>query len=165
MIYSKTLYLLRHADAIESEHGAIDLERELTETGRAQCEHISATMKDISFDTILCSTARRTTQTAELALPEKKIQKLRQLYNASAANILAQIAENVPSRAKKILIIAHNPGLSDLTRQFSTVGHSSLHGLNPGDIAIIDVSGEWNDLNTTGCRFNTMITLDHPASA
>jgi phosphohistidine phosphatase len=156
MLYPRTLYLLRHAEAVEAAPGLADLDRALTDAGRAHCAGIAAHLADIAFDTILCSAARRTVETAELALGDRKFQKLRQLYNAAAPNILAIIAEYVPSRATKVLVIAHNPGLSDLTRQFA-VGEADIKGLQPGSMSIFEIGAEWNKLKPQTGRFHSLV--------
>jgi phosphohistidine phosphatase SixA len=91
-----------------------------------------------------------------LALPDRKIMKLRQLYNSSAPNILAVMAENIPSRAQKVLVIAHNPGLSDLTRQFIANTHPEVQGLHPASIAVFEVAGEWNALKAQAVNLHSI---------
>lgn len=156
MLYPRTLYLLRHADAVETQAGLADTDRPLTEAGRAQCEQVKAQLAEVTFDMILCSTAKRTVETVELALPERKFMKLRQLYNASAPNLLAVMAENIPSRAQKVLVVAHNPALSDLTRQFIRDKHPGIKGLQPASIAIFEMAGEWNALSPAASNFQSL---------
>ena len=155
MLYPRTLYLLRHAETVEAETGLADFDRALTEAGRTQCVQVAEQLADTTFDMILCSAAKRTVETVELALPGHKFMKLRQLYNASAPGILEIMAENVPSRARKVLLVAHNPGISDLTRQFIADAPHEVQGLHPASLAVFEVAGEWNALKPATSRLQS----------
>jgi phosphohistidine phosphatase len=117
----KRLFVLRHAKAgpHDEKH---DKERALIERGRSDSALMGAEMrkKDYLPDLVLCSDARRTTQTWEYAAPEigahPKTRFLDSLYDATAAAILKCIrAESGDARA--VVVIGHNPGMEDIARK------------------------------------------------
>lgn len=115
---SKTLILMRHAEAQPQVISHSDRERILTLKGWQELEAIKRSLqrKLISIDTVLCSNATRTRQTFEsirtlLPITAEIIYDDR-LYQASALQIIKQIS-CVKDERKGIIVIGHNPGLSD----------------------------------------------------
>lgn len=106
------LYLLRHAEAGSALSGD-DKDRPLTPRGQEQAAKIATHIKDI--DICLCSTAKRTQMTLEIAHENgaeiKKIEFFDELYNAPAGSILATLQKR---SEQNILIVAHNPGIHQL---------------------------------------------------
>lgn len=123
----KTLYILRHAKA-ESGSGATgDHERGLIERGLRDAEAMGRYMAKAGIrpDKILCSTARRATETlAQLqtgygaALPDERTGAL---YLASANAMLNLIAATEES-VEKLMIVGHNPGLHQLAAKLAATG-------------------------------------------
>jgi phosphohistidine phosphatase len=75
-------------------------------------------------DLILTSSAPRAMETSSifaeiLNIPENNITSIRTLYYSSAKTILDQIY-GIPESVECILVVAHNPGISDLTRGLSS---------------------------------------------
>jgi phosphohistidine phosphatase len=69
-------------------------------------------------DLVLCSTARRTRQTWELAVPrltnaDPPVVLDERLYGATAAQLLA-VVRDVPPQRRSVLVIGHHPGVQDL---------------------------------------------------
>jgi phosphohistidine phosphatase len=114
----KTLLLLRHAKSSWDE-ALPDEKRPLAKRGREAAPEVGRYMAkhDQVPDLILCSTARRTTETLDLILPYFKkgipIKYEDQLYLAEYPDLLARIRW-VDDKFKKLLIIGHNPGLEQL---------------------------------------------------
>ena len=72
---------------------------------------------------ILASSARRTEQTARillehLQLPREALQLLDSLYNADAATLRAALQSGA-AEGSPVLVVAHNPGISELARVLS----------------------------------------------
>ena len=109
----KTLYLLRHSDAVNSADN--DYNRKLSHLGKDKAHHFSTKFStDFSFDLVLCSSANRTKETLNLLeLKQTEILFYDSLYLAEKEMLLAEI-EKVPVRISNLLIIGHNNGLSDL---------------------------------------------------
>ncbi len=74
--------------------------------------------KRISPDLILSSPAKRAFQTAkilakELEYPHEKIQRNQHVYLA-AVDTLVNIIQNAPDESQRMMLIGHNPGLTQL---------------------------------------------------
>lgn len=114
----KRLYLLRHAKT-EPHSSEGDHERELTERGRSDATLIARAIAGRGYtpELVLASTARRTVQTLELALPhfqptpEARIEP--GLYLAPA-NVILLRAGAVGGPTQSALFIGHNPGMEEL---------------------------------------------------
>ena len=107
------IYILRHAKA--GEHTANDHDRPLTDIGHRQAHILGQWFRDhdIRFDAVLASSSLRTVETVEsLALPSGYTIVPR-LYSASAQTIESVIRES-GVESGTLLVVAHNPGVSDL---------------------------------------------------
>jgi phosphohistidine phosphatase len=113
----KTLYLLRHAKS-DREAGVEDFDRPLASRGRAAAALMGTYMKTHKLvpDLILCSSARRTTETAELLLRQLgqvSIEHRRTLYLAAAGVLLREV-RRADDALGKLMLIGHDPGLHGL---------------------------------------------------
>jgi phosphohistidine phosphatase len=115
----KRLLLLRHAKAVPASPGIEDHERELMARGREDAPAIGRYMTSNAFvpDLIVCSTARRTVETADLLTAQlpatRQIEYAEELYLAEPGTIFAVI-RGAPERAKTLMVIGHNPGIEHL---------------------------------------------------
>lgn len=126
----RRLTLMRHADARWKDAGVTDLERPLNRRGIAAAEAMARRLQELELvpDLLLASPARRTQQTAEivareLALPARRVLREEALYLASAADMLKAIQGTGP-RVAHLLVVGHNPGVSELVRQLVPQGSS-----------------------------------------
>src|SRR3569833_45974 len=91
----KRLFLLRHAKAQPADGGTEDFDRTLMLSGMQDGAAMARYLRknEHTLDLILCSSAARTTQTAELVLHELEsdIEYRDNLYLAEPARILAAI--------------------------------------------------------------------------
>ncbi len=112
----KRLLLLRHAKAVPGGQGIDDHARELAERGRSDAPAMGRYMQkhDLAPELVLCSTAVRTTETAQLAFGEfrkrPEVELSEALYLAEPEGIIA-IARRVPRKQQSVCIVGHNPGL------------------------------------------------------
>jgi phosphohistidine phosphatase len=115
----KRLSLFRHAQA-RSQFGVADIDRPLTQRGIEEAAAMARRMAEegLQPDLILASTARRTLETAELALPTGRIQADRGLYLAEPEALLERIRITAGD-VKHLMLVGHNPGLSDFARQLA----------------------------------------------
>ncbi len=117
----KRLLLLRHAKAIAGTGKTGDHGRALNERGRKDAPRIAAAMQHSNYipDLVLCSTARRTVETWELAAPEldtkPRVSFLDSLYLVPWKSI-AQTIRTEGKAAAVLLIVGHNPGLEELAQ-------------------------------------------------
>jgi phosphohistidine phosphatase len=120
----KTLLLMRHAKSSWAEAGMPDHDRPLNDRGRRDAPRMARRLADAGLlpDRLLCSTATRARQTAELLVPASgyagPVSHDPRLYHATPDAILGVVAET-PDDAARLLVIAHNPGLEQLVRRLA----------------------------------------------
>ena len=129
----KKLLLLRHAKSSWKNPTLSDFDRPLNERGRDAARdmgrHIA--MEGLVPELVLCSTAARAEETwtiAEaslsgtgVALAAPEVKHFRSLYLAPPARILETIRRQAPE-VGSIMVIAHNPGLENLTARLAGPG-------------------------------------------
>lgn len=109
----KTLFLLRHSDAVNSDYFS-DFERRLTETGTQRAIHLGATVKNNDLDYILCSPAKRTKETlAALNFENVPVLEIPSLYLANLQDIKDELIK-ISNSIDSLLLIGHNNGISEL---------------------------------------------------
>jgi len=118
----KRLTLMRHADARWKDTGTSDLERPLNRCGTASAEAMARRLLELELapDLVLVSPARRAQQTAEivareLSLPARRVLREEALYLASATDLM-KVVQGTGPRVAHLLVIAHNPGVSELVQ-------------------------------------------------
>ncbi|MGB0719793.1 MAG: SixA phosphatase family protein [Bdellovibrionales bacterium] len=117
----KTLLLLRHAQALNTEAGGTDKDRKLSPKGISDAQALGALMARQSLipALVLCSGAVRTRQTWDGVskglgdLDADSIDYLDAFYNAAPGVLLSEI-QNISSDIDTVLVIAHNPGIHAL---------------------------------------------------
>jgi phosphohistidine phosphatase len=140
----RRLTLMRHGDARWKDAGLSDLERPLSRKGSTAVEAMARRLRELELvpDLMLVSPARRTQQTGEilareLALPARRVVREEALYLAGAAELL-NVARASGPRVSHLLIVAHNPGLSELVQLL--VPHNEAGGL--GTAAVCSIAFE-----------------------
>ena len=149
----KSLCILRHAKA-SWEEAVADIDRELKPKGRRQCEKMSAHLAEIwaAPERVLCSPSRRTRDTL---LPFLKAWGLdaagvlfeEGLYLASEADLRARLAA-LPEEVSRVLLLGHNPGLTDLANAL-TGPDVYFDNIRPCGVVILEAacsSTSWADL-------------------
>jgi phosphohistidine phosphatase len=153
----KRLTLMRHGDARWKDAKLSDLERPLNRRGVAAAEAMAQRLRALELvpDLVLVSPAQRTRQTAEivareLAIPARRVVRTETLYLASAADMLKLVQASGP-RVSHLLLVAHNPGLSELIQLL--VPDDERAGL--GTAAVCSISFEasaWSALDAGAVR-------------
>lgn len=117
----KQLLLLRHGEA-EVSAGSKDFERALTEHGRGEVADAIDCMRrtGLEVDATLVSPARRTRETAEIvhSALNLRIDYEPTLYLGSPDTLLRAL-QGCRVDALSLLLIGHNPGLSELAQQLT----------------------------------------------
>lgn len=120
----KTLALLRHAKSDWSDRDLDDFDRPLAPRGLKAARRMGKAMRKLGLvpDLVLCSRARRTCQTWDLAAPElacdAPVSARRDLYLASPDSLLHAIRGVEPDTGT-LLLIGHNPGIHGLAAALS----------------------------------------------
>ena len=126
-----TLHLLRHAKSSWDDAAVPDHDRPLAPRGVRAARRIAAHLPSAGVHPamVLCSSARRARQTLEALRPalgetaEVSIEP--ELYGADASDLLERL-RRVDPRIAEVLVVAHNPGLQDLTIELSGGGNAEL---------------------------------------
>ncbi|HLK75030.1 MAG TPA: histidine phosphatase family protein, partial [Streptosporangiaceae bacterium] len=114
---TRRLILLRHAKSDWPD--VPDRDRPLAKRGRRDAPRIGRWLREQGYrpDVVVVSAATRTRQTWDLVAPElggsPAVHFEPRAYAASALSLLYLVQE-LPDRYRTALLIAHNPGLSDL---------------------------------------------------
>ena len=119
----KTLLLLRHAKSSWEFPELSDLERPLNKRGKKDAPKMGKWLKNNTGvpDLILTSPSVRTLATIskvghELGIKGDHYQTDERLYHASP-DTLEQIVRSCPDEVKTLLIVGHNPGLTEFANQ------------------------------------------------
>jgi phosphohistidine phosphatase len=120
----KTLLVLRHAKSSWADSSIDDHERPLNARGRRDAPRVGELLRDRQLvpDVWITSDAERAQATAEAAARaaaypgELTIEPA--LYLASPADIY-RVLRDVAGRKQTVMIVGHNPGVSDLVAQLT----------------------------------------------
>lgn len=139
------VYVLRHAKA--EKHAETDRLRPLSEKGESQALTLATWLvqSGIAFDQVIVSDSMRTIETVELLDLACKINVVPNAYNASAQTLGNLIRES--GAQDSVLLIAHNPGVSDLCHQ---AGHSSE--LRTCELVILDCPVDLLEFSLEKCE-------------
>jgi phosphohistidine phosphatase len=149
--------ILRHAKAANPE-GVADRDRPLTPRGHADAAAAGVWLDHSGLvpDLVLCSPSRRTRETwhgVALGLssaPEVHYQDA--LYGGSAAALMAAIRGTADDVAT-VLLIGHNPALSELSAVFDPK-HAEQDGLRTAGVAVHSWTGSWVDCGPDSARLS-----------
>ena len=151
----KSLCLLRHAQAVP-ETGAGDFERGLSPAGLRACAEVSPRLAACfaAPERLLCSSSRRTRETLPSfqavwgLLPERVVFE-DDLYLAPVRRLRARVAA-LPDAVSRVLILGHNPGLSELL--FELAGTGELSGSLPTCGAAVLEAASWEEMADGNAR-------------
>jgi len=127
----KQITILRHGQA-SGDPGFEDFDRPLTEKGRKQLRRVAAfaARAKVKPDWIVSSPALRAKETADLLAGGLKLSRPtvweKRAYLASAITLL-DILRETPDVAEHLVIVGHNPGMSDLVAGLCTGGDFRLN--------------------------------------
>jgi phosphohistidine phosphatase len=163
---SKTIILARHATAGDRRPNETDFKRPLLEQGRMEAAKMSGWLRSKikKPNYILSSPAVRAQQTADIfalntRLAPAKIIFEPALYNASADMLADAIRQSsLPESADTLLVIAHNPGISQLAIQCAA--DLALGHLPPCGMVLLNAGiRSWADFDVRHC---SLLSLELP---
>jgi phosphohistidine phosphatase len=181
----RKLVLLRHAKSAWPD--LPDHERPLAGRGRRDAPVMGRWLRGAGHvpDRVLCSTARRTRETWQLAQPElgtaPPVTFEDQVYEASAAQLL-DLARHAAPAVKTLLIVGHAPGIPELALMLAgaaaPAGGSGGSGAVPpaavdrmrakfptAAIAVLELTGPWDQLGPGAARLTSFVTPRDVAAA
>jgi phosphohistidine phosphatase len=137
---------MRHAKAANPDRVA-DVDRPLTPRGHADATAAGPWLAGRGYvpGLVLCSPARRARETwhgVATALTEAPtVRYERRLYGTSTGDLLGAV-NDVDDGIGVVLLIGHNPGLSDLSALLDP-GGGDANGLRTSGIAVHTLDGSW----------------------
>lgn len=152
-----TLLLLRHAKSSHDEAALADVDRPLNDRGRRAAPAMARRLRAGGWipGRVLCSDARRTRETWELAAPlleeVSSVAYLDELYLADAGEMLAVIRE-WGRDGDPLLVVGHNPGIQALAVRLAGSGEAEAiermrRKYPTGALAVLHFGGDgWEDL-------------------
>ena len=147
----KTLWLVRHAEAVPYESNQQDRDRALSELGADQATRLGQFLLDhqVRVDLMIVSSAARAQSTAKLikrSAPDviASILIVDDLYLASQ-DVIWQIVTQADDAIDSLMIVGHNPGLESLAGRYLP----SLEHLRTGELVKITFDCQsWQDAGT-----------------
>lgn len=148
----RRLILLRHAEAAQPDLGNFspesDMARPLTHDGEQAAMRCGIWLRDNNLlpDTVLCSPAIRTRQTlagiqnAQPANAQPQVYLCPEIYEAGPS-ALAMAVQQLPEQAHTVLLIGHNPGISEFARGLDSQNETLDQGFAPGSLAVFKMRG------------------------
>ncbi len=127
----RQLLLLRHAKAVPADAGMADFDRPLAPRGESSAAAIGRYLaeQDLAPDLVLCSPARRTRQTWEIAarqLPQTKIRFIDELYDFGDGSALLGAIRRLGQDARRLMLVTHNPATQALALALAGMAEKSL---------------------------------------
>lgn len=127
----RQLFLLRHAKAVTGGPGMTDFARPLADRGRKAAARMGRYLAERSLvpDLVLCSPARRTRETLEVAapaLPPATTRFVDDLYDFGDGEMLLAAIRREGGSYRRILLVGHNPAIQSLALLLAGKGETSL---------------------------------------
>jgi phosphohistidine phosphatase len=147
----RTLYLMRHATAANTGTDGTDHSRPLSPKGKLEAEVMGKFLRrsGIVLDGAACSTAIRARETAESVLRAagSKLKPLLvpELYNATGDSLLRWLQMKTDDD-RKLLVVAHMPGVAEMISVLVTEGANLAMGFSPATLVAVECNGAtWAD--------------------
>jgi phosphohistidine phosphatase len=164
----KRLTLMRHADAQWKDPDMNDFARPLNRRGHAEAAAMARRLIELGLapDLIVSSTARRAAMTAEIiadetSLPPRSTRYEEPLYLGGAEEILKRV-RTIGPRVSHLMIIGHNPGISELARQLAP--REDIEGLATAALCSVTFDLEqWSEVSPSLVRDSMCETPPSPS--
>ncbi|HZO22105.1 MAG TPA: histidine phosphatase family protein [Steroidobacteraceae bacterium] len=153
----KRLTLMRHGNAEWKDPEVPDFDRTLSRRGSSEAEVMARRLSELGLvpTLLLVSPARRAQQTAdivvrELGIPPRHLRSQESLYLAEAQDILGVVSATGP-RIPHLMIVGHNPGLSEVVRLLSR--ELPAHELGTGAVCSLTFDARtWSAVDAANLR-------------
>lgn len=143
------LYLLRHAKSSWRDLAIDDFDRPLNNRGLKDAPLMGQMLskKNIIVDSVISSPAKRAIDTAKIITNNlgytKNIILDKNIYDASLNTLLSTI-RNFDDNLKKIMLIGHNPGLTDLSNYLTKY---FIENIPTCGVVALEFDKSWKDIN------------------
>jgi phosphohistidine phosphatase len=160
MTETKRLFLLRHAKSSWNDPSLADYDRPLTPRGRKAAKRIGAYLRreQVRVTLVLCSSARRARETLDLVAQPGEIQIERELYGASADELLERL-RRVSDEVDAVMLIGHQPAIGELAVRLVGGGSELAERKFPtAALATLTFTGPWRTLEPEQVALAAFIT-------
>ena len=152
----RTLFLVRHARALDSSPGQKDFDRELSQVGRANALHMGKNLYHLypNPEKIVSSPALRAMDTAQILAEQMhystdKIEALDDLYEAPVRSLL-KVVNELESDYSSVMVVAHNPAISYFAEYLT---NAEVGNLIPGGVVLLRIEdAEWPEVVAGTCE-------------
>ena len=146
----KTLYLVRHAKSSWKYPKLDDFERPLNKRGRRNAPFMGKILNQlkVSPELVISSPANRAATTARIIAdkinyPLDQIQYSEAIYEFSA-NAVIHFIEKIDNSVNKVMIVGHNPALTDLANYF---GNEPISNIPTSGVFCVDLDiSSWEEI-------------------
>ena len=145
----KRLILIRHSKSSWKDLSLRDFDRPLNRRGKndgpLMADYLSS--KTNKIDYLHSSSSLRTFETSKYFIKQIQFEKIQfddSLYHSSATEILS-IIRNYQEDYQSVMIIAHNPGLTNLINEITNISLDNLP--TTGLAEIYFYCSNWNDIS------------------
>jgi phosphohistidine phosphatase len=156
----RRLLLLRHAKSSWDDPSLADHDRPLAPRGRKAATRIGEHLRRerIPVALVLCSSATRARETLDLVAPPGEIRFERDLYGATAAELVERV-RRVPDDVDVLMLIGHEPAIRDLAVALSAPGSGLGDRKFPtGALATLTFTGPWDALGPERAQLAAFVT-------
>ena len=149
----RNLFLVRHAQPHHDQPYNSDKARELKPEGVLQAEGLGKFLNEsnYSIDLIIASDSVRTITTATLIAqtinyPSNQIKLVEKIYSGGLQDLLT-ILNEIPDAVQHLLLVGHNPTISELNNYLTGLSTSSM---STCEMNLIRMNNRWDEL-IKGC--------------
>jgi len=154
----RRLVLLRHGKSAWDEPGLDDFDRPLAPRGLRDVPEMGRRLarRGMIPDGVISSSAVRALSTAravarEIGFPEDRITSSEALYLASAREMIS-IVRQAPVEIGTLLLVGHNPGLTNLANQLDEV---RMDNMPTAAMLCVEFDvADWAEIQPAGARFD-----------
>ena len=145
----KTVILVRHGRASPAHPDVDDMDRSLRRSGSMDSERMARDLEDldVSVDTLISSPALRSRSTADLFAARffLPVDTDERIYNGIDSDLLDVIQET-DEELSSVLLVGHNPGISDLLRDLLD---DDFDDLPTASVAVLEFNvRDWQDIHS-----------------
>lgn len=164
----KTIYLLRHAKSVPRDRPMEDIDRPLSARGRDDAAAMAVHLAEAGIEPalVLCSSARRTRETLERAMPglspKAAVVIEEELYDAESDDLLRRL-HGIEGMIGSVMLIGHNPAMEDLARRLVNGGDAAAEArlrkkFPTGALAVLEAAiDDWRDLDAGGAKLTAFV--------
>jgi phosphohistidine phosphatase len=148
MAATKQLFVLRHAKSSWDDPALPDHDRPLARRGRKAAKLIGEHLRHqrVPVALVLCSSARRARETVELVDPPGEVQVEREIYGASADQLLERL-RGLSSDIEVAMLVGHNPAIQELAIALARDTNDLAGRFPTGALATLSFAGPWKTLS------------------